>query len=529
MIKNRILMLLLLLIFVLSGCNNDDSGDPLKAANPRNEVIYQVFVRSFADGDGDGIGDLPGLIDKLDYLEELGVTALWLMPIFPSPTYHGYDVTDYYDINSDYGTLEDFQNLLKEAEERGIKIILDMVLNHTSDQHPWFKAALEGDEQYRSYYVFHKNKPGGAGSWNQTIWHGSPGNYYCGYFSHTMPDLNMHNEEVHEEIFNICSFWIEMGVAGFRLDAAQHFYGYNEYQDTMYDYYENIIFLQALKKHCLEINPDFYLIGEINEKTDTVIGEYFKGVHSPLDFPISNRILGSSVGNSRGYVTNLLFTYERYRKYNHQFISAPFLTNHDQDRIADMARGDVGKLKLAAEMLLTLPGSPIIYYGEEIGMFGVKSNGEKSDGLEIWDETRRLPFKFGDDYDTSWFTDENFISVVKNKAVLSATAQMEDSISLWHTYQKLIKLRTSYPALMYGNEITEYEGNNQSLQGFYRTYEYRNFSQKVLVLHNLSNNDLDMIPYSGKIIYATDLDEFENLEKIKARSTIVIELEEDNV
>lgn len=525
MIKRRIFILLFLLIFVLSGCKKDK--DPLREANPRNEIIYQVFVRSFADGNGDGIGDLPGLTSRLDYLEELGVTALWLMPIFPSPTYHGYDVTDYYDINPDYGTLDDFKKLVSEADKRGIKIMLDMVFNHTSSEHPWFQAALASDEKYRNYYVFHETRPTGAGSWNQNIWHGSPGNYYCGYFDASMPDLNMFNEEVVEEINKISRYWIEMGVKGFRLDAAQHFFGYNEYKDKQYDYYENIIFLQKLKKRCLEVEPDFYLLGEVNETMDSVVGEYFRGLHSPLDFPISGKILDSVVKNSRGYVIKIIQSYDKYRDYNRTFISAPFLTNHDQDRIADQVDGDLRELKLAAEMLLTLPGSPIIYYGEEIGMHGVKANGEMSDGGSVWDETRRLPFKYGDELDTSWFDDESFVSVVKNKVIASALEQKEDPDSLWQTYRKLIELRKEYPALRYGNEISAYEKNTRDLQGFYRTYEYQSFAQKILVLHNLSYSDIDMIPFTGKIIYASDSEDLENLDKIKARSTVIIEVKED--
>ncbi|NLD25938.1 MAG: alpha-amylase, partial [Acholeplasmataceae bacterium] len=493
--------------------------DPLVIANPRNGVIYQIFVRSFADSDQDGIGDLKGITEKLDYLEDLGVEALWLMPIFPSPSYHGYDITDYYAINPEYGSLEDFQELLRETKKRGMKIILDMVFNHTSENHPWFLDALAGDEKYRNYYSFKSSNPGTLGSWGQGIWHGNSGKYYCGYFSPSMPDLNLFNEQVIEEIKNISCYWVEMGVDGFRLDAAQHFFGTNEYPDKNYDYYENIIFIQELRNVCLKINPQFYLLGEINIDIPSVIGEYYKSLHSPLDFPVATRIMTSARSNSgSGYVNNLLRIYEKYLNYDRQFLSAPFLANHDQDRVADQLQGDLKKMKLAAEMLLTLPGSPIIYYGEEIGMYGVKANGKKSNNTEIWDETRRLPFCHGDDFDTYWFVDGNFESVEKNQTVISATQQLNDCDSLLTHYQRIIRIRNSTPALKYGNSLIAYEDNNNHLQGFYREYSYRDFYQKVLVIHNFSTEDQEMIPYQGRIIYASGEENPSTVTSIKAKS-----------
>jgi glycosidase len=426
--------------------------------------------------------------------------------------------------------MDDFKNLLKAADELGIKIMLDMVFNHTSSEHPWFKAALAGDPKYRDYYIFANENTQTTlrGSWGQNIWHTAGDQYYCGYFSYTMPDLNFYNPEVIEEIKNISRFWVDLGVDGFRLDAAQHFFGYNEYQDQRYDFFSNIYFEKDLKKMIKEIDPDFYLIGEINENDETLVKNYFLGLDSPLDFPISARLktATASSGNST-YATYLAKIYNDYREQSSYFVSAPFLTNHDQDRVSELLQHNVAKMKFAAEMLLTLPGTPILYYGEELGMAGYKSNGEKSGGVEIWDETRRLPLPFGDEYTTTWFSDTNFPSVVANNALPTASVQMQDPDSLYSTYKKLIALRKNNIALQYGNSFTPYENNTWQLQGFYREFTFEEVTQKVLILHNLSNKDLTLPDYQGRIIYASGTDDYAAVTAVKAKSTVIIDVTGD--
>jgi len=204
----------------------------------QSAVFYEVFVRSFADSTegplaGDGIGDLRGLIGQLDYLNDgdpdtdsdLGVTALWLMPIFESPSYHGYDTDDYFRVDREYGTNEDFKQLIAEAEKRGIRIILDLVLNHCSDDNPWFQKAAAGEQPYEEFFTFADERPDYRGPWGQRVWHPVPGGdgFYYGVFSSHMPDLDYRNEQVTERMFDVTRFWLEdMGAHGLRLDAIRH-------------------------------------------------------------------------------------------------------------------------------------------------------------------------------------------------------------------------------------------------------------------------------------------------------------------
>ena len=526
--KTFIFLCAFLTIFLMSGCKEKIK---IEEAYPNNNVYYQVFVRSFADSDGDGIGDFKGIEAKLDYLKELGVTGLWLMPIHPAASYHGYDVLDYYEVNKDYGTMDDFEDLLNSAKEKGIKIIIDLVINHTARDHEWFKKALNNDLKYHNYYVFTKkmNNDIKLGSWGQNIWHKVGDEYFCGYFGDHMPDLNYENKEVRQEIYNIGRYWVEKGVSGFRIDAAQHLYGTNEYYETVYPYDPNIKFLSGFRDEMRKINPNFYITGEINLKAESIIAPYFEALDSPLDFPIAERIVQTATKTkSDAYVSVLKNIYNKYSTVDENFISAPFLRNHDEDRIATEYNGNIQKMKLAAEMLLTLPGSPIIYYGEEIGMFGSKSNGEKSNGVDVWDETRRLPINFGDNYTTTWFNDTNFNDVVRNKSVASVKEQLVDENSLLNTYKRILKVRDENIALKYGNSFEAYENNNYEIQGFYREISFGKSKQKVLVIHNISDVEVN-ISVKGKVIYISDINpndynKYNNITKFSPKSTIILDV-----
>ena len=228
-------IILVLSLFIMTGCKKEPVEQieeiDFSEIYPNNGTYYQLFVRSFADSDNDGVGDFNGITDKLGYLKDLGINGIWLMPIHPSPSYHGYDVTDYYDVNPEYGTMADFENLLTKAEELGIDIVIDFVLNHSSNEHPWFVEWQNGNPDYVGYYRLITNgdvRLDQRGAWGQNIWHSTSGGYYCGYFGTNMPDFNWSNTAVQDEMVNIAKFWIEKGVDGFRLDAALHIEGVGE-------------------------------------------------------------------------------------------------------------------------------------------------------------------------------------------------------------------------------------------------------------------------------------------------------------
>jgi alpha-amylase len=252
-------------------------------------VFYEIFVRSFYDSNGDGIGDFNGLTEKLDYLndgdpnttDDLGISALWLMPIHPSPSTHGYDVTDYYAVNPQYGTMDDFRRLVLEAHHRGMRVIIDLVLNHTSSQHPWFIQSQDPDSPYRNWYVWKKNDPGFRGPWNQQVWYPLNGEYFYSFFWQGMPDLNYTNSEVTTEMENVARFWLEdVGIDGFRLDAIGSLI---EYGTQTIQTAATHNWLARFYRFYKAINPEAMTVGELWYPDDVVIS-YVKNEEVDLAF-----------------------------------------------------------------------------------------------------------------------------------------------------------------------------------------------------------------------------------------------------
>ncbi|ERJ13193.1 alpha-amylase family glycosyl hydrolase [Haloplasma contractile] len=479
-------------------------------------VYYEIFVRSFADSDGDGVGDFNGITEKLPYLSDLGIEGIWLMPMMESNSYHGYDVTDYYDVESDYGTMEDFENLLTQADQYGIDIIVDLVINHTSAQHPWFRSSKSGEEsEYRDWYVWiDDNNPLRVrnGAWGQNIWHYHSGEYYAGYFWDQMPDLNMQNEEVQTELKNIGKYWLEKGVDGYRIDAAMHMFGQNEYPLEVDYASENVLWWHEFRTELQVDYPEIYLVGEIWDSPQ-VIAPYFKGIHSAFNFDAAHKILHAVKSNSSsGYTSGLESVYDIYEQQNPDFIDAPFLTNHDEDRIATQIN-NMGDLKMAADLLMMLSGNPYIYYGEEIGLKGYRSNGPH------YDETRRLPFIWSDDtYNTTWFTD------TVNDGVASAEEQLQDPNSLLNHYKELIEVRKTNEALEIGEFIP------YSVKSGVISYLKHTDNQTLLVLHNPTNLDLSLdldASHFTKTIYTSNAEN--STSSLQLNSTIVFELDQSQV
>ncbi|RYZ51740.1 MAG: alpha-amylase, partial [Sphingobacteriales bacterium] len=371
----------LLVTMFAGGTNNSIHAQQTSRVSmwPRG-VTYEIYVQSFADSDGDGKGDIKGMTAKLDYLKDLGVEGVWLMPMSPSPSYHKYDVTDYYGVDSAYGTLDDFKQFVEEAHKRNIKVVIDMVLNHSSSRNPWFLDASKNvNSPYRDYYVWTEHSdPQTRSAGNITAgesrrrnhWtrlRGADSNYYYySQFSGNMPDLNFDNPKLREEVFKIGRFWAsEVKVDGFRLDAARHIFPDERPQDNHW-WWE--YFLQEMRK----VNKDFYLVGEVWAPAE-VVGPYLKGIPALFNFDMGSAIikaLNAEKGDSLAAMHKKIRDF--YKGINPDYVDATFLTNHDQNRIMSAVNNDAEKARLAAAILLTLPGSPYLYYGEEIGMQGKK-------------------------------------------------------------------------------------------------------------------------------------------------------------
>ena len=482
--------LIVVLLMVLSACSPaaPAAGERL-ARGAKQGTYYEVFVRAFADSDGDGIGDFAGLAGKMDYFSDMGITGLWLMPVFESPSYHGYDTTDYYKINSDYGTMEDFEAFIAAADERGIAVILDLVVNHSSTRNEWFIQSRDPDSPYRDWYYWSGDGEDinlNASFYGNRVWNQTSSGYYAGLFWGEMPDLNLDNPEVRAEIKRIAEFWLGKGVSGFRLDAAMHVFnsgklpmgsGLNQEEKSLEWWTE-------FAEFCRGIDPDCYIVGEIWAASATRAA-YTAALDSAFHFDMGETLArtvvrGSDAGNA--FAKYMKSEYNRLSGVNPNAIDAPFLSNHDQNRISTMLRNDPENLKMAANIYLTLQGLPFVYYGEELGMIGGKP-----------DENIRTPFLWGADDPalTSWH------STVYNDNVASYAEQSKDSNSLLNRYKALIRLRAATPALFAGT-LEPVDSGSDAVMAYTMTAP----EQTVLVLHNLSKERRTLeLDGSGTVIF----------------------------
>lgn len=588
----------------------------------RADISYQLLVYSFADSDGDGCGDLSGVTSKLDYLQQMGVSAIWLSPIHPAMSYHGYDVTDYTAVNPQYGTMADFERLVSEAHQRNIKVYLDYVMNHTGKDHPWFVSAKASpDSEYRDYYVFSQDPAAdiaagniamiategaagyNAGEWfsttsaddemagcykfvldwsdsvhptvtvteaetpdadnpdagtagakylyygdevckkfydrgngiyeltvdfasswgflirtSNTTWdggtkYGAPSKsskvkmgepfaldnktaadilfesmnlwyYHSHFYTDWFADLNygpvdgVSTNPTYLAMADAAKGWVDKGVDGLRLDAVKHIY-HNATSDenprflkTFYDDM-NAYYKQTGKA------DDFYMVGEVLSEHNEV-APYYAGLPALFDFSFWYRLEWAiNNGTGRYFAKDIMDYQQEYAAYRSGYIEATKLSNHDEDRTASKLGKSAAKCKLAAAVLLTAAGSPYIYYGEELGLYGTKTNG---------DEYVRSPMLWGD-ASTTDYTDKVDAGVASS--VRPVTEQQADAASLLHTYITFAQLRNTYPALAEGTMsrhpvYNDANGTYEALAAWYMTKD----SEKMLVLHNFGSAEL---------------------------------------
>ena len=465
------------------------SAQPSLAPWTHGATCYEVFVRSFYDSNGDGIGDLQGLIAKLDYINDgnpqsrtsLGARCIWLMPIVASPSYHGYDATDYYRVNPDYGTNDDFKQLVAAAHQRGIRVLVDMVLNHTSNEHPWFQAALhDTTSPYRSWYRWSATQPNEKGPWGQDVWYKSPvrDEYYYAVFWSGMPDLNYATPAVREEVKKIAGFWLdEMGADGFRLDAVPFLMedhgklaGSPGTHDLLHEYQQ---YLRTAK-------PDVYTVGEVYDSLGAVLPYYPEQLDSYFAFEMADSIIA---GVRRGSAKGLLAPVLRMQYDIPANRWSSFLRNHDQPRTRTELGGDIAKARLASFLLLTLPGVPFVYYGEEIGMTGTKP-----------DERIRTPMQWSRGHAAGFTTGKPWEALQPDTLTTNVEIENRDPRSLLTLHRTLIHLRASNPALADG-ALIPLTTNNDAVAAYLR----REGNRVVLVIANLGSTPANAVVLSSDV------------------------------
>ena len=439
-------------------------------------VCYEIFVRSFFDSDGDGIGDLNGLTQKLDYVNDgnprstrsLGAKCIWLMPVDASPSYHGYDVKNYYRVNPEYGTAADFKRLVAEAHRRGIRVLVDLVLNHASNEHPYFKEALHDPASpHRSWFRFAPSAPAERGPWGQQVWHKSPerDEYYYGIFYSGMPDLNYANPAVRTEAARVGRFWLtEMGVDGFRLDAVPYLV---EENGAVANTVGTHAVLRDFAASVRRTAPGAFTVGEVWDSIGTMLPYYPDQLDAYFAFELSDALI-DAVRTSTAQ--RLLAKYARMYRAEPANRWSPFQRNHDQTRTVTALGGDVRAARLSAELLLTLPGLPFVYYGEELGMTGDKP-----------DERLRTPMHWTRGHAAGFTTGAAWEPLQPDSATANVAVQNADQGSLLNLYRRLIHLRASNRALAVGDFVA-LESSDPAVAAFLR----RDGARAVLVVANLA-------------------------------------------
>lgn len=505
----------------------------------RKSTVYQIYPRSFYDTDGDGFGDLKGVTAKLDYIKELGVDYIWMTPFFVSPQYdNGYDVEDYYNIDPRYGTMEDFEELSREAEKRGIKLMLDMVFNHTSSNHEWFQKALTGDEKYKNFYIFKKGKPDGSAptNWESKFggnaWEYVPemDEYYLHLFHVKQPDLNWDNPEVREEVKKIVRFWMNKGVKGFRFDVV-NLISKDKYEDDyegdgrrFYTDGPNIHkYLKELNEGSFGQDAEVITVGEMSSTSMENCFGYAGAESNELSMVFSfHHLKVDFMGNEKWVLVpvdfmklkKIIFEWQTGMADNNAW-NAVFWCNHDQPRPVSRF-GDEGKYwRKSAKMLATivhgLRGTPYIYQGEEIGMTNtdftridqfrdveslnhyeiLQQKGlSKEDALRIIQihsrDNGRTPMQWNGEAHGGFTTGTPWIGVNENYSKVNAQSQIHDETSIFNYYKTLVALRKEYDIIAFG-DIKPLDEKHPTVFAYERTYG----DESLLVVCNFYKNEVE--------------------------------------
>lgn len=507
----------------------------------KEAVAYEIYPRSFVDSNGDGIGDLRGIITKLDYLKELGIDVIWLCPMFKSPNDdNGYDISDYKDIMDEFGTMADFDELLKQVHARGMKLILDLVINHTSDEHPWFiesKSSL--DNPKRDYYIWREGKDGKEPNNWESIFSGSAwkydeqtGQYFMHIFSSKQPDLNWENPEVRHELYGMVNWWLDKGIDGFRIDAISHIKKIEGLPDlpnpeglpyvSSFDGHRNRegiqVFLEELHRETFA-KYDIMTVGEANGVTihdaDEWVGEKNGKFNMIFQFE-ANDLWGKGTGGKLDLL-ELKKTYTRWQNaLNGTGWNALFLENHDLPRSVSVWGNDkeywLQSAKALATMFFFMQGTPFIYQGQEIGMTNVKfdsiedyrdvsaknmyridtAQGKSHEAVmqEIWVNGRdnsRTPMQWNAGEGAGFTTGEPWIKLNPNYKQINVEQAMQDPNSVYHYYKKMIELRKQDELIIYGTYdllLPEHE----QVYAYTRSYN----DEQLLVVVNMFDKEVQI-------------------------------------
>ena len=459
--------------------------------NAGGSAFYEIFVGSFCDSNGDGIGDLKGIESKLDYLKSLGVGGLWLTPIHPSNTYHHYDVEDYYSVSPDFGTLEDFKSLVGAAHDKGMKVILDMVFNHVSNRSQWYKdwksvviARDKTNPMYNDFVWKTKNDPTAHDGYHvdEQLQVKIESN-----FSDTMVELNYDSDHVREEIANVQDFWLDAGCDGFRYDAVRYFYVQNNSGGTITpNIAKNVEVMTFLAESARAKKPDCYLIGEDWADASEIMEGYSSGMNL-FYFPTSGTSTPTGVGsihtarNYRAFGNAVVSANNAIKEKNENADLAIFVSNHDEDRWGDyhdgMKYASEQRKAMASSYLLT-PGTPFIYYGEELEMTGTRGKTDMTDAM------RRQAMLWGEE-EITCKQPENF--VVANQGGKTVKECEENDFSSLNHYRKVLSIRNKYNDVFRHGKYEMYEINGSGTgYGFKITHN----GEVYYLIHNVYEDEI---------------------------------------